>query len=180
MLRLTQAYDYAARQHRDQRRGGGLAEPYVNQVIEVAARVAQSPEADEDTVIAALLHDIVEDIAGTAVEIAALFGPLVAGLVLEVSDDKALPKAERKRLQIVNAPGKSAAAKRIKLADKAANLTALIDSPPLGWDHLRQTDYVDWAERVIAGCRGQDAVLEAAFDATVLRARVHLAQSGLV
>jgi (p)ppGpp synthase/HD superfamily hydrolase len=179
MLRLTQAYDYAARHHRDQRRNGALAEPYVNHVIEVAARVARSLDADEDTVIAAVLHDIVEDTLGTAEEIAELFGAQVAALVMEVTDDKALPKAERKRRQEHSSPGKSPDAKRIKLADKAANLTALVQSPPTDWPLDRRTAYVDWAERVIAGCRGVDAVLEAEFDKAVRLARGALAEAAL-
>jgi (p)ppGpp synthase/HD superfamily hydrolase len=175
MLRLTQAYDFAARQHRDQRRDGALAEPYVNHVIEVAARVARSPLADEDTVIAAILHDIVEDTDGTSAEIAALFGANVAGLVAEVTDDKALPKAERKLRQVLSSPGKSPGAKRIKLADKAANLTALTDSPPQDWEVARKLAYIDWSVAVVAGCRGADPVLEVAFDAAVQRARQALA-----
>ena len=179
MLRLTQAYDYAARQHRDQRRDGPMAEPYVNHVIEVAARVARSPGADEDTVIAALLHDVVEDTLGTAEEIAVLFGARVAGLVLEVTDDKALPKAERKRRQVLSSRGKSEGAKRIKLADKTANLTALVESPPLEWELARRSAYLDWAERVIAGCRGVDPVLEGTFDVVVARVRSALAAEAL-
>ena len=174
MRRLTEAYDYAARMHADQRRKGASAEPYVNHVIEVAARVAQSPAADEVLVIAALLHDIVEDTVGTAQDIAARFGPEVAALVLEVTDDKSLPKAERKRRQELLAPGKSDHAKRIKLADKAANLFALGDSPPADWPHHRLEAYVDWAGRVIAGCRGVDAVLEARFDADMAQSRMLL------
>lgn len=175
MLRLTEAYEFAARHHRDQRRDGSLAEPYVNHVIEVAVRVARSPLADEDTVIAAVLHDIVEDTSGTAAEIAALFGDRVAAMVVEVTDDKSLPKAERKLRQEQSSEGKSPGAKRIKLADKAANLLALAESPPVGWDAARRADYVDWALRVIAGCRGIDPVLEAEFDHAVRRARSALA-----
>lgn len=174
MLQLTEAYDYAARMHRDQRRSGLLAEPYVNHVIEVAARVSRSPQADEMAVLGALLHDIVEDTAGTAADIEARFGPEVAALVLEVSDDKALAKAERKLRQELSSPGKSDRAKRIKLADKTANVVALTESPPADWDMERKRAYVDWAERVIAGCRGVDAVLEAGFDAAVVRARAAL------
>ncbi|MEO6301333.1 MAG: HD domain-containing protein [Paracoccaceae bacterium] len=175
MQRLTDVYDYAARMHRDQRRNGALAEPYVNHVIEVAARVARSPQADEVTVLGALLHDIVEDTTGTAEDIAARFGADVAALVMEVTDDKGLEKAERKLRQELSSPGKSDRAKRIKLADKAANVTALTDSPPADWDIGRKRAYVDWAERVIAGCRGVDAVLETGFDAAVARARAALA-----
>jgi (p)ppGpp synthase/HD superfamily hydrolase len=175
MLRLTEAYDFAARHHRDQRRDGMLAEPYVNHVIDVATRVATSPAADEDTVIAAILHDIIEDTKGTAAEIAARFGPRVAALVLEVTDDKTLPKDERKRRQVLSSPGKSPGAKRIKLADKASNLTALVESPPADWDQSRRLAYIAWAEQVIAGCRGVDPVLEAGFDMALQSARQALA-----
>lgn len=171
---LPEAYDYAARRHRDQRRDGALAEPYVNHVIEVAARVARSPHADELAVLGALLHDIIEDTEGPAEEIARLFGADVAALVLEVTDDKALPKAERKARQVASSAGKSARAKRIKLADKAANLTALRLSPPVDWDLPRKRAYADWAEEVVAGCRGVDAMLEAAFDAALADLRAHL------
>lgn len=170
MQRLTLAYDYAARRHSGQTRDGAAREPYVNHVIEVAARIARSPQATEDLVIGALLHDIVEDTAGTADEIADLFGPAVAALVLEVTDDKTLPKAERKLAQERSVAGKSVQARQIKLADKAANLAALCDSPPLDWDQTRRRAYLDWALRVIAGCRGVDPVLEAAFDVEAARA----------
>ena len=178
MLTLMQACDYAARRHAGQSRDGAAREPYVNHVIEVAARVARSPAADEVLVIGALLHDVIEDTEGTAEEIGALFGPAVAALVLEVTDDKTLPKAERKLRQERDVAGKSGHARRIKLADKAANLAALCDSPPVDWDHARRRAYLDWAERVIAGCRGLDAVLEAAFDAEAARLRRRLAAGG--
>lgn len=173
MQYLMQACDYAARRHAGQTRAGAAREPYVNHVIEVAARVARSPHADETLVIGALLHDVIEDTDGTAEDIAALFGPAVAALVLEVTDDKSLPKAERKALQERDVAGKSPQARRIKLADKAANLAALCDSPP-DWDMPRRRAYLDWAERVIAGCRGIDPVLEAAFDAEAARLRAQL------
>lgn len=174
MKRPLDACLFAADHHAAQRRKGAAAEPYVNHVIEVAARVAASPAADENTVIAALLHDIVEDTDGTEAEIRAAFGDKVAALVMEVTDDKTLPKAERKRRQEASAAGKSAAAKRIKLADKAANLRAMTDSPPAHWDTVRRRDYLAWARRVIAGARGVDAVLEAAFDAEAARAAAAL------
>ena len=174
MQRLTDAYDYAARLHAGQVRKGAAAEPYVNHVIDVAARVARSPLADEVLVLGALLHDIVEDTTGTADEIAVRFGAPVAALVLEVTDDKSLPKPERKRLQEAMVAGKSDRAKQIKLADKASNLTALAISPPTFWDTARRAAYIDWAERVIAGCRGVDPHLDAAFDGAAAQARATL------
>lgn len=170
MKRLLDACLFAATHHSTQRRKGEAAEPYVNHVLDVAARVAASPEADEDTVIAALLHDVVEDTAGTAEDIAQAFGPAVAALVMEVTDDKSLPKAERKLRQEATVALKSPGAKRIKLADKASNLRAMTDSAPAGWDLARRREYLAWAARVIAGARGTDPVLEAAFDAEFARA----------
>jgi (p)ppGpp synthase/HD superfamily hydrolase len=136
--------------------------------------VARSPAADEPLILAALLHDIVEDTSGTADQIEARFGAEVAALVLEVTDDKSLPKQERKRRQEATVAAKTEGARRIKLADKASNLTALAESPPAHWDAARRAEYVDWAERVIARCRGIDPVLEAAFEAAVVRARAAL------
>jgi len=52
------------------------------------------------TLQAALLHDTVEDTDTTMDEIEAEFGAEVAGIVAEVTDDKSLPKQERKRLQV--------------------------------------------------------------------------------
>lgn len=174
MERLLRACEAAARWHAGQWRKGAARLPYVTHVLEVARRVSASPEADEDTVIAALLHDVIEDTDGTAGEIEALFGAGVARIVAEVTDDKSLPKARRKALQVQTVAAKSAAARRIKLADKAANLASLADTPP-DWPLERKRAYLDWAEAVIAGCRGLDPVLEAAFDAEASRLRAALA-----
>jgi (p)ppGpp synthase/HD superfamily hydrolase len=168
---LPAAYDFAARMHSGQTRKGAAGEPYVNHVIDVAARVAKSPHADRTLILGALLHDVVEDTAGTAETIAEMFGDAVAQLVLEVTDNKALPKPQRKRLQEETVRFKSDHAKRIKLADKASNLAALAESPPETWDSARRAAYIDWAERVIAGCRGVDQNLEDAFDEALRRAR---------
>lgn len=177
MQDLVRAFDYAARRHTGQTRKGAAGEPYVNHVADVARRVsAASCGPDKTLILGALLHDIVEDTEGTAEEIARLFGRDVAALVLEVTDDKSLPKEERKRLQVEHAPHLSAHARRIKLADKASNLTSMIESPPAGWSTERKRAYVDWAERVAAGCRGVDAHLEAAFDEAVRSARAALLQ----
>lgn len=170
MERLLLACEQAARWHAGQWRKGETRLPYVTHVIEVARRVASSPAVDEDVVIAALPHDVVEDTEGTAEEIAALFGSRVAGLVLEVTDDKSLPRARRKARQVETIAGKSPGARRIKLADKAANLASLADTPP-DWPLARKRAYLDWAEAVVAGARGIDPVLEAAFDREAARLR---------
>src|SRR3954451_9296417 len=108
------AADAAARWHVHQRRKGSAQEPYINHLLEVANLVAQATEgADPNVVIAALLHDAVEDQGVTPQTIAIDFGQHVADVAMEVTDDKSLPKAERKRKQIESASNKSRDAKLI-------------------------------------------------------------------
>jgi len=164
--KLARAYDFAAARHAGQRRKGEAGEPYINHLTEVARLVAEaSGGADADLVAAAVLHDTVEDTPTTPQELSALFGPRVAALVAEVTDDKTLPKAERKRLQIEHAGHASAGAKIIKIADKTSNLRALAASPPMGWAADRKADYALWAKAVVTRCRGTNPWLEAEFDA---------------
>ena len=58
---------------------------------------------------AAILHDTIEDTDTTRAELVQRFGEAVTSIVMEVSDDKALPKLQRKQLQIEHAPHKSSA-----------------------------------------------------------------------
>jgi GTP diphosphokinase / guanosine-3',5'-bis(diphosphate) 3'-diphosphatase len=114
-------------------------------------------------VAAALLHDTVEDTRTTIEELAGEFGPDIAGLVAEVTDDKSLPKAERKRLQIEHAPHLSARAQTIKIADKISNLGAILSTPPEDWDLRRKREYFDWARRVVDACTAPNPTLKEKF-----------------
>jgi GTP diphosphokinase / guanosine-3',5'-bis(diphosphate) 3'-diphosphatase len=153
LVHVLRAVDFAARQHAKQRRKGEAAEPYVNHLTEVALLVAEATEGkDPVAVMAAVLHDTVEDTGLSSAELAAAFGPEVAALVAEVTDDKSLEKAERKRLQIEHAPHISPQAKLVKMADKISNLRAIRSSPP-PWDDARKRAYLDWARQVVEGCR---------------------------
>ena len=103
---ILSAAHYAAGKHADQRRKGG--EPYLNHLVEVAHLVSTAlSETDADRVAAAFLHDTIEDTGVTTAELTEQFGQVVTALVLEVTDDKSLPKEERKRLQIEHAPNLS-------------------------------------------------------------------------
>ena len=169
-IRLVQsilsAAVFAAQKHNNHRRKGAAAEPYINHPIEVAELVAGAlPELDTNLVIAALLHDTLEDAGVTMKELRRHFGEDVAELVAEVTDDKSLRKHERKRLQIVDAPKKSERAQMIKLADKISNLRSLQSTPPVGWDHEQRTEYVLWAREVIDRLANPNPILRAEFDA---------------
>lgn len=156
---------FAAERHRHQRRKDAEASPYINHPLALAAiLVGEGHVEDAEVIAAALLHDTVEDTETTLEELNARFGPRVAGIVAEVTDDTSLPKAERKALQVARAAHKSPGAKQVKLADKIANLRDLAASPPHDWPLERRRAYVRWSAEVVAGLRGSNAALEAAFD----------------
>ena len=164
-MKLLKAAHFAAQKHTDQRRKNSAKTPYINHPIEVAEHLHRVGGInDESILIAALLHDTIEDTDTSADEIREQFGETVLALVLECTDDKSLPKAERKRLQIVNAPHKSDGAKQIKIADKTSNLRGMLTDPPADWDITRQRDYFIWAGQVVAGLRGINAALDEVFD----------------
>ncbi len=169
---LLKAVQFSAEKHQGQKRKGADASPYINHPIEVAAMLANVADVQDLTIlIAAVLHDTIEDTHTSPEDLEALFGAAVCSLVQEVSDDKRLPKSERKRLQIEHAPRLSEQAKLIKLADKSANVGDVSDRPPSDWTIERRQQYLDWAEQVVTGCRGVNRALEAHFDQTLMRAR---------
>ena len=136
---VLRAADQAARWHANQRRKGHAEEPYLNHLIEVASLVTEATDgADPNVVIAALLHDAVEDQKIPIDRITREFGQPVADIVMEVTDDKELAKEERKHIQIETAAHKSRKAKLITLADKTSNVRAVAFSPAADWSVKRR------------------------------------------
>jgi len=163
---VLEALAFAAHKHRDQRRKDAAASPYINHPIALAnVLVREGAVSEPEVVAAALLHDTLEDTQTSPAELRTAFGDRVARVVEEVTDDKSLPKAERKRLQIEHAAAISREAKLVKLADKICNLRDMADHPPASWDLVRRREYFDWAKAVIDRLRGVHPGLEAAFDA---------------
>lgn len=156
---------FAAHKHRAQRRKDRHASAYINHPIALARVLHNEGGVDDPaTLCAAILHDTVEDTQTTRAELRRAFGREIAGVVLEVSDDKRLWKHTRKRLQVEHAPMLSSRAKLVKLADKICNLRDLRRSPPVGWSAKRKREYFVWAKRVVDGLRGTHPGLESAFD----------------
>jgi len=165
---------FAAEKHRDQRRKDKDASPYINHPLQVAHTLFESGVEDPEVLAGALLHDTVEDTDTTLDELRDRFGPRIASLVAEVTDDKSLPKARRKELQVAHAAAASPGAQQIKIADKISNIRDITGSPPAEWDRERKAGYLDWAVRVVEGCRGVNPTLERVFDHAVSRARAEL------
>ncbi|MBC8636457.1 bifunctional (p)ppGpp synthetase/guanosine-3',5'-bis(diphosphate) 3'-pyrophosphohydrolase [Caballeronia sp. EK] len=167
MNQLIRAIAFAADKHRNQRRKDAEASPYINHPIALANVLANEGGIDDERVLlAAVLHDTIEDTDTSHDELVQWFGEEVARIVAEVTDDKSLPKAERKRLQIEHAAHISHAAQLVKLADKICNLRDILAMPPANWSEERKREYFEWARRVVDGLRGAHTGLEAAFDET--------------
>jgi len=173
---ILRAVRFSADKHRLQRRKGKDASPYINHPLEVADLLANAGDVQDVAVlVAAILHDTVEDTGTAFEELESAFGHEVRVLVEELTDDKNLPKPQRKLLQIEHARHISSRAKQIKIADKISNVRDVAHNPPRDWPMQRRREYVDWAEKVVAGCRGSNRALEKLFDDTAREARALLA-----
>ena len=169
---ILAAVDFASYKHRNDRRKNEAKTPYINHPIAVAHLLATlAGVSDSPTLIAAVLHDTIEDTETTREELDATFGAEIRQLVEEVTDDKTLEKHVRKQLQIEHAPELSRRAKLIKLADLTCNLTDVLDDPPSSWSNERRMEYLEWTEQVIAGCRRTNKKLEQDYDRLVARGR---------
>ena len=173
---VSAAADFAAHRHTGMARKGRADEPYLNHLVEVANVLAIATEGDDAELVAAgWLHDTIEDTGTTRDELEEEFGARVAALVAEVTDDMSLPKSDRRQRQIEDAPHKSPDAKLIKIADKISNILARIHPNPSSEKREEElSDYIEWAEKVVASCRGGNATLDLMFDEAVTLARSSL------
>ncbi len=161
---LFKALAFSAEKHRTQKRKDIDKSPYINHPIALANILAQRWVIDENVLCAAILHDTIEDTKTTADELRKNFGEKITSIVLEVSDDKSLEKEVRKQLQIDHAASLSKEAKLVKLADKIANITDIINTPPVKWTKERKQEYFAWAKAVVDNLRGVHQGLEGEFD----------------
>lgn len=167
---VLRAAAFAAHKHRRQYRKDPDETPFINHPLAVARVLSNDGGVrDPEILAAALLHDTIEDTPTVYDDLAERFGERVAGLVVELTDDKRLPKQARKLEQVRHAPGLSPGAKLVKLADKLCNLREIIESPPASWSAARRADYFTWSKEVVDGVRGANPALERAFDAVYSR-----------
>jgi len=168
---VIRAVEFAAFKHRNQRRKGKDKLPYINHPIEGLSILWRIGKVRYIPVLVAIIiHDLIEDTDTKPEEIFSLFGQEVLDLVIEVTDDKSLPKAERKRLQIEDAKDTSFGARLIKIADKISNVNSWPD-----WPKERFIEYLDWTEKVMEGLRGTNQELEDYYDLSLNRTREKVA-----
>ena len=169
---ILKAAHFSAQKHSTQRRKDENASPYINHPISVALAIAQIGGVDDPEILAAaLLHDTLEDTDTSPEELEAEFGKKVCEYVLDVTDDKTLPKHERKRRQIEHAKKISKGAALIKLGDKISNVTDVTNNPPADWDINRRKQYLDWAEKVIENCPKVNDRMENKFQEIIKQGR---------
>ncbi len=157
------ALAFSSAAHKRQRRKNKDATPYINHPVQVSTILFNAGERDAILLASALLHDVTEDCGVSKAQLAKLFGAEVADLVEEVSDDKSLDKAVRKQLQIEHAATLSPRAKKLKLADKIANVIDVLREAPEGWSLDRRLDYTDHAHAVFNKIKGQNRKLDRQF-----------------
>ena len=161
---LFKALAFSAEKHTKQRRKDIDKTPYINHPISLANILAQRWVIDENVLCAAILHDTIEDTETTVDELQEHFGEKITSIVLEVTDDKSLEKSIRKQKQVEHAASISHEAKLVKLADKIANITDIINTPPTDWSSDRKKEYFEWAKAVVDNLRGAHQGLEKDFD----------------
>jgi guanosine-3',5'-bis(diphosphate) 3'-pyrophosphohydrolase len=165
---LFKALAFSAKKHTKQRRKDLDQSPYINHPIALANILSKRGIVDENVLCAAILHDTIEDTKTTEKELTEEFGKKITSIVLEVTDDKNLEKSVRKQKQIEHAATISHEAKLVKLADKIANLTDILDSPPSDRSMERKNEYFQWAKAVVNNLRGAHSGLEKDFDNLVM------------
>jgi GTP diphosphokinase / guanosine-3',5'-bis(diphosphate) 3'-diphosphatase len=176
MKELTEAILFAAKCHSGQYRKDGRT-PYINHPIEVMHLLLHTGNVTSNEIlVAAVLHDVVEDTTVTEHELEEKFGKKVAALVSELTDDKHLPKEERKRLQLHTAHLLSPDARVIRISDKICNIYDILYAPPGDWEMPRRMEYLAWADAVVNKIRGTNAALEQRFDELMVEGRRFLGE----
>ena len=164
---IFKALEFAANKHRRQKRKGAMGIPYINHPIEVCNFLLKySSEPTLELIVAAVLHDTVEDTRTTPEEIEEQFGTQVMKLVMEVSDDKHLSSAKRKRLQIEKARFLSPGARALKIADKTCNVLDVLHTR-IQWTRKQKIYYINWAISVVDQFRESHPHLIREFDLAV-------------
>jgi guanosine-3',5'-bis(diphosphate) 3'-pyrophosphohydrolase len=155
---FARAVEYAAVKHHGQTRKGKDALPYIVHPLRVAQLVMQAaPKRGYETaVIAAVLHDTVEDTTASYADLVAEFGVEVADVVAELTDESAGPIHDRKAVQATKAPSMSIMARIVKIADQTDNVHDAAYHPAVDWSDKKRMEYIDLASKVVQACQAKE------------------------
>jgi len=145
---LNNAIKYATRMHHGQKRKNTRGDDYITHPLEVMQYLKDHGVTDEDVLVCAVLHHVVKDTPSTYDSLLLLFGERVVNMIQEVTDDKSLPKLERKMLQVGGVGVKSLGARLVKIGDKWSNTRKLLEDAPVGWTTVQINGYIMWSEHV--------------------------------
>lgn len=156
------AIEYSAAKHAGQYRKDKNKTPYIIHPLGVSFSLFKEGDIrDPDTLIAALLHDTLEDTDATFEEISRLFGKKVAATVAELTNDPNLSSEENKQRQVDHAPHLSQSAKLVKLSDRLYNVRDL-NVPPPTWDQDKVLGYLNWGKKLLLALKGTNEKMEEA------------------
>ena len=150
MSNILAAAVFAAHAHGKQMRKGREVEPYIVHPLRVAKTVSKYFPKDDGLIMAALLHDVLEDTAVTPSDMKE-FGPGVVNIVMELTDREGGTFGEgRKQAQIVRMASASRQARIVKVADQLDNIKDVANNPPVKWSFDKRRQYVNMASAVVA------------------------------
>ena len=132
---IDEALEFACRVHKNQYRKNPEDQiPFIHHPMMVAL-ILQRAGFNAQVIAAGMLHDVLEDTTVTYRELETRFGPYIAGLVREVSEqDKKLPWEERKRRYIEHIKTAPDEAKAISVSDKIHNIQSILKTVKQGID----------------------------------------------
>lgn len=160
---LLAAVEFSAVKHKGQFRKDAAITPYIIHPIGVARSLWEEGKVRSvNVLVAALLHDTLEDTETTADEIEALFGPRVRYTIEELTNDPKLTSQENKQRQIDHAPFLSLNAQLVKLADRLYNIRDLRSLPPSIDREETINRYLQWGQKLLHALRGTNEALETA------------------
>ena len=158
LLKLLDAISFAAEKHRFQTRKDANKTPYVIHPMGVALSLwKEGSIRNQDVILAALLHDTLEDTDATKEELASFFGPKVADIVEELSNPSEMTSEEAKAWQVEHAPSLSPEAKLVKLADRLYNVRDLKNAV---WSKEEIERYYGWGQKLLDVLKGTNLQLE--------------------
>jgi (p)ppGpp synthase/HD superfamily hydrolase len=164
--RFISACSFAVLRHKDQKRKAAnrTTIPYVVHPLAVAQILCEIGINDEDVLIAAVLHDTLEDTKTTPEELRFKFGDRVLGIVQECTDDPTLDREAQRLMQVKSAPHKSYPAKLVKCADKTDNMRDLVRCPP-GWETWKIRKYAEQGRAVVQALNSANELPQALISA---------------